>query len=175
MQSFYSIDAFFLWPAYPRTYLISHSLLSPVSCHRVEYVCLCCFIGRVIPGYGHAVLRKTDPRYTCQREFALKHLPNDPMFQLVSKLYDVVPGVLTEHGKTANPWPNVDAHSGVLLQYYGFKEEEYYTVLFGLSRAIGVLSELTLARVQGLPIERPKSVDSAWIRKKFQPHPPASK
>lgn len=131
--------------------------------------------GRVIPGYGHAVLRKTDPRYTCQREFALKHLPNDPMFQLVSKLYDVVPGVLTEHGKTANPWPNVDAHSGVLLQYYGFKEEEYYTVLFGLSRAIGVLSELTLARVQGLPIERPKSVDSAWIRKKFQPHAPVSK
>jgi citrate synthase len=47
--------------------------------------------GQVIPGYGHAVLRKTDPRYTCQREFALKHLGNDPMFTLVSKLYDVRP------------------------------------------------------------------------------------
>lgn len=56
--------------------------------------------GQVVPGYGHAVLRKTDPRYTCQREFALKHLPNDPMFKLVSQLYNIVPGVLTEQGKT---------------------------------------------------------------------------
>jgi len=72
--------------------------------------------GQVVPGYGHAVLRKTDPRYTCQREFAIKHLPTDPMFKLVSQLYNIVPGVLTEHGKTKNPWPNVDAHSGVLLQ-----------------------------------------------------------
>jgi len=123
--------------------------------------------GRVIPGYGHAVLRKTDPRYTCQREFAQKHLPNDPLFQLVSDLYDVVPGVLTEHGKTQNPWPNVDAHSGVLLQFYGFKEEEYYTVLFGVSRALGVLAQLTIDRILGLPIERPKSVDSAWLKKKL--------
>jgi citrate synthase len=64
--------------------------------------------GRVIPGYGHAVLRKTDPRYMCQREFALKHLPNDPYVKLVAQLYEIVPKVLTEHGKTANPWPNVD-------------------------------------------------------------------
>ena len=61
-------------------------------------------------------MRKTDPRYECQREFALKHLPDDPMFKLVALLYEVAPGVLTEHGKTKNPWPNVDAHSGVLLQ-----------------------------------------------------------
>jgi citrate synthase len=123
--------------------------------------------GRVIPGYGHAVLRKTDPRYTCQREFAQKHLPSDPLFQLVSDLYEVVPQVLTEHGKTQNPWPNVDAHSGVLLQHYGFKEEEYYTVLFGVSRALGVLSSLTIDRIQGLPLERPKSITSEWIQKKF--------
>ena len=45
-----------------------------------------------------------------------------------------------------NPWPNVDAHSGVLLQYYGIKEENFYTVLFGVSRAIGVLSQVTAAR-----------------------------
>lgn len=38
--------------------------------------------GQVVPGYGHAVLRKTDPRYTCQREFALKHLPNDSLFKV---------------------------------------------------------------------------------------------
>ena len=123
--------------------------------------------GRVIPGYGHAVLRKTDPRYTCQREFAQKHLPEDPLFQLVSDLYEVVPKVLTEHGKTANPWPNVDAHSGVLLQHYGFKEEEYYTVLFGVSRALGVLSSLTIDRIYGLALERPKSISSDWIKAKF--------
>ncbi|ORX51923.1 citrate synthase [Hesseltinella vesiculosa] len=85
--------------------------------------------GRVVPGFGHAVLRKTDPRYMAQREFALKHLPEDPLFNLVSRLYHIIPGVLTEHGKTKNPWPNVDAHSGVLLQYYGLKEQDYYTVL----------------------------------------------
>jgi hypothetical protein len=38
--------------------------------------------GKVIPGYGHAVLRKTDPRYTSQREFALKHFPDDPLFKV---------------------------------------------------------------------------------------------
>ena len=72
--------------------------------------------GQVVPGYGHAVLRKTDPRYMCQREFALKHLPNDPLFQLVSNVFKVVPDILLELGKVKNPWPNVDAHSGVLLQ-----------------------------------------------------------
>ena len=74
-----------------------------------------CYV-QVVPGYGHAVLRKTDPRYECQREFALKKLPDDPMFKLVSALYKVVPDILLEQGKAANPWPNVDAHSGVLLQ-----------------------------------------------------------
>lgn len=76
--------------------------------------------GQVVPGYGHAVLRKTDPRYTCQREFALKHLPNDPLFKLVSQVFEVVPPVLNDLGKVKNPWPNVDAHSGVLLQVRGF-------------------------------------------------------
>ena len=99
----------------------------------------CTISGQVVPGYGHAVLRKTDPRYSCQREFALKHLPNDKMFNLVSQLYSIVPPILIETGKVKNPWPNVDAHSGVLLQYYGMKEMNYYTVLFGVSRALGKL------------------------------------
>merc|ERR1712000_665482 len=113
--------------------------------------------GRVVPGYGHAVLRKTDPRYMAQRTFAESHLPDDPMFQLVSQVYKIAPGVLTEHGKTKNPYPNVDAHSGVLLQYYGLTEANYYTVLFGVSRAIGVLPQLIIDRGLGAPIERPKS------------------
>lgn len=123
--------------------------------------------GNVIPGFGHAVLRKTDPRYSCQREFALKHLPDDSLFKLVSLMYDVVPGVLTKHGKTKNPWPNVDAHSGVLLVHYGLTEEDFYTVLFGMSRAMGVLSQLTTSRYLGFAIERPKSITSDWIAQKF--------
>lgn len=120
--------------------------------------------GQVVPGYGHAVLRKTDPRYTCQREFALKHLPNDPLFKLVSQVFDVVPPVLNDLGKVKNPWPNVDAHSGVLLQYYGLKEMNYYTVLFGVSRALGVLASLVWDRGLGLPIERPKSLSTEKMK-----------
>lgn len=114
------------------------------------------------------MLRKTDPRYTCQREFALKHLPEDELFQLVSKIYKVVPPILTETGKVKNPWPNVDAHSGVLLQYYGMKEMNYYTVLFGVSRALGVLASLVWDRALGLPIERPKSFSTDLLVKMVQ-------
>ncbi|OBS71025.1 hypothetical protein A6R68_00412, partial [Neotoma lepida] len=121
--------------------------------------------GRVVPGYGHAVLRKTDPRYSCQREFALKHLPNDPMFKLVAQLYKIVPNILLEQGKAKNPWPNVDAHSGVLLQYYGMTEMNYYTVLFGVSRALGVLAQLIWSRALGLPLERPKSMSTDGLMK----------
>jgi len=120
--------------------------------------------GRVVPGYGHAVLRKTDPRYTCQREFALKHLPDDPMFKLVGQLYKIVPGILLEQGKAKNPWPNVDAHSGVLLQHYNMTEMQYYTVLFGVSRALGCLSQLIWSRALGLPLERPKSMSTQGLK-----------
>lgn len=113
--------------------------------------------GRVIPGYGHAVLRKTDPRYTAQREFAQRHFPDYELFKLVSTIYEVAPKVLTKHGKTKNPWPNVDSHSGVLLQYYGLSEASFYTVLFGVSRAFGVLPQLIIDRATGASIERPKS------------------
>eukprot|EP00595_Chromulina_sp_UTEXLB2642_P000440 CAMPEP_0196762388 /NCGR_PEP_ID=MMETSP1095-20130614/1817_1 /TAXON_ID=96789 ORGANISM="Chromulina nebulosa, Strain UTEXLB2642" /NCGR_SAMPLE_ID=MMETSP1095 /ASSEMBLY_ACC=CAM_ASM_000446 /LENGTH=306 /DNA_ID=CAMNT_0042113127 /DNA_START=523 /DNA_END=1443 /DNA_ORIENTATION=+ len=127
--------------------------------------------GKVIPGYGHAVLRKTDPRYTCQRDFALKYLPDDPLFKIVSTIYEVMPGVLTEHGKTKNPYPNVDSHSGVLLWHYGFKEYQYYTVLFGVSRAIGALSQVFWDRALGLPLERPKSVTPEYIKQYFADKP----
>jgi citrate synthase len=120
--------------------------------------------GQVIPGYGHAVLRKTDPRYVAQREFALKHMPEDELFKLVSMIYEVAPDILTKHGKAKNPWPNVDAHSGVLQWYYGVREYDFYTVLFGVSRAMGVLAQLIWDRALGLPIERPKSVTTEWIK-----------
>lgn len=123
--------------------------------------------GKVIPGYGHAVLRKTDPRYECQRQFALKYLPEDPLFKIVSTIYEVMPGVLTEHGKTKNPYPNVDSHSGVLLWHYGFKDYQYYTVLFGVSRAMGALSQVFWDRALGMALERPKSVTPEYIEKFF--------
>jgi len=121
--------------------------------------------GQVVPGFGHAVLRKTDPRYMVQREFALKHFPDDKLFKLVSHLYTMVPPILLEQGKAKNPWPNVDAHSGVMLTHYGMTEMSYYTVLFGVSRALGCLSQLIWARALGFPLERPKSMTTDGLIK----------
>jgi len=128
-----------------------------------EYVKKTLSEGRVVPGYGHAVLRKTDPRYVAQREFALKYMPDDSLFKVVSHIYEVVPPILSSVAKIKNPWPNVDAHSGVLLMHYGLKEYEFYTVLFAVSRAMGVLAQLVWDRVYGLPIERPKSQNTRWF------------
>ncbi len=121
--------------------------------------------GQVIPGYGHAVLRKTDPRYTSQREFCLKTegLKDYPLFQLVSMIFEVAPDVLLEHGKAKNPWPNVDAQSGVIQWYYGVTEYDFYTVLFGVGRALGCLANITWDRALGYAIERPKSVTTAML------------
>ena len=102
--------------------------------------------GKVIPGYGHAVLRHTDPRFLHQKAFAEKYIKGDPLVSLVRKCYRVVPGILRTLGKVKNPWPNVDAHSGVLLNQYGMKEYDFYTVVFAVSRALGCMANLILAR-----------------------------
>ncbi len=120
--------------------------------------------GKVIPGYGHAVLRQPDPRFTAQREFAKEYIKDDDYVNIVWNLFDVVPGILGALGKVKNPWPNVDAHSGALLVHYGLKEYSYYTVLFGVSRALGVLANGCWSRAMGFPLERPKSVTSDWVR-----------
>ncbi|MEN8117639.1 MAG: citrate (Si)-synthase [Bacteroidota bacterium] len=120
--------------------------------------------GRVIPGYGHAVLRKTDPRFTAQQEFANKYVKDDKMVNLVNQLYRVVPPILGSIGKIKNPWPNVDAYSGSLLYHYGIKEYTFYTVMFGVSRALGVLASLINDRIYGMPIERPTSHPLSWFR-----------
>ncbi|MBI4700586.1 MAG: citrate (Si)-synthase [Deltaproteobacteria bacterium] len=117
----------------------------------------------VIPGYGHAVLRKTDPRYMAQREFCLKNLPDYPMFKVVSQIFNVAPKVLMEQGKAKNPWPNVDAQSGVIQWYYGVTEYSFYTVLFGIGRAIGTLANITWDRALGYAIERPKSLTTSML------------
>jgi citrate synthase len=120
--------------------------------------------GKVVPGYGHAVLRKTDPRFTAQQEFAKTYMPDDKLVNIVWKIYKVAPPILENTGKIKNPWPNVDAHSGALLLHYGFAEYEFYTVLFGVSRALGVMASLLWDRALGLPLERPKSVTYEWLK-----------
>ncbi len=119
--------------------------------------------GQIIPGFGHAVLRKTDPRYLLQREFSLKHITDDPIFKYVDMLYKVVPPILQEHGKAKNPWPNVDAQSGVIQWHYGVQEYDFYTVLFGIGRAIGICANLIWDRALGYPLERPKSLTTDML------------
>jgi citrate synthase len=123
--------------------------------------------GQVIPGYGHAVLRNIDPRYTAFRQFGLKYVANDSLFKLVEGLFQVVPAVLQKQGKASNPWPNVDAISGTLLYHYGLKEFSYYTVMFGVSRVMGFVAQVTLARAMNAPIMRPNSVTTQWVKDTF--------
>ncbi len=119
--------------------------------------------GQVIPGFGHAVLRKTDPRYMSQREFCLKHLPEDKIFKYTDMLFRIVPDILLAKGKAKNPWPNVDAQSGVIQWYYGVKEYDFYTVMFGVGRAMGVLANITWDRALGYSLERPKSLTTDML------------
>lgn len=119
--------------------------------------------GQVIPGYGHAVLRKTDPRYTVQREFCLKHMPDDLMFKYVDALFKVVPDILIEQGKAKNPWPNLDAQTGVIQWHSGIREFDFYTVLFGIGRSIGIAANLVWDRALGYPLERPKSITTEML------------
>ncbi len=129
-----------------------------------DYVQQTLAAGKVVPGYGHAVLRKTDPRFTAQMDFGKKHMADDPMVKTVWNIYETVPPILQSLGKVKNPWPNVDAHSGALLVHYGLVEYEFYTVLFAVSRALGVLASLCWDRALSLPLERPKSVTTAAVK-----------
>lgn len=120
--------------------------------------------GKVVPGYGHAVLRVTDPRFTAFHEFGTKNCPDDPVFKTVDRVFKVVPEVLKQVEKIKNPWPNVDAGSGSLLYHFGLKEFSYYTVLFSVSRSLGISAQSIISRAYGLPITRPKSLPtSKWM------------
>ncbi|NWJ49364.1 MAG: citrate (Si)-synthase [Bacteroidetes bacterium] len=119
--------------------------------------------GHVIPGYGHAVLRKTDPRYSIQRDFSLKHMPDDPIFKYADLLYKVVPPILMEQGKAKNPWPNLDAQTGVIQWHYGVREYDFYTVLFAVGRSIGIAVNLVWDRALNFSLERPKSLTTDML------------
>ena len=138
---------------------------SPTKEQITEYVNSTLANGRVIPGYGHAVLRQPDPRFVAQRTFAEKHLSDDELIQTIWRVFEVVPPILQALGKVKNPWPNVDAHSGALLVHYGLTDFSYYTVMFGVSRAMGVLAAQCWSRALGMPLERPKSLTTDWAKK----------
>lgn len=138
---------------------------SPSKEQIAEYVKKTLSEGKVVPGYGHAVLRKTDPRFTAQMEFGKKHMADDTLVQTVWTVYETVPEILGDISKIKNPWPNVDAHSGALLVHYGMVEYEFYTVLFGVSRSLGVLASLCWDRALGFPLERPKSITTDLVKK----------
>jgi citrate synthase len=138
---------------------------TPTEAFIVDYVEKTLKAGKVIPGFGHAVLRKPDPRYMLEREFALKHCQKDPLFQLVDVCFKAIPPLLEKKGKVKNPYPNVDAHSGQLMYFYKLREPRYYTVVFAVSRALGCVAQLVWARAIGLPIERPKSVPLDVLKK----------
>ncbi|MCR9285854.1 MAG: citrate (Si)-synthase [Bacteroidetes bacterium] len=137
---------------------------TPTKEQIADYVQSTLASGQVIPGYGHAVLRQPDPRFTAQKLFAEEYIKGDDIIETVWKTLEVVPPILQGLGKVKNPWPNVDAHSGALLVYYGLKEYSFYTVLFGVSRALGVLAAQCWSRALGMPLERPKSVTSEWVK-----------
>ncbi|MCF8236912.1 MAG: citrate (Si)-synthase [Saprospiraceae bacterium] len=137
---------------------------TPTEKQIEDYVKSTLSAGKVIPGYGHAVLRKPDPRFIAQMEFAKKYTPNSEIVETIWKVFKVVPPILESLGKVKNPWPNVDAHSGALLVHYGMDQYSFYTVLFGVSRALGVLSALCWSRALSLPLERPKSVTIEWVK-----------
>ncbi len=137
---------------------------TPTKEQIADYVNSTIASGKVIPGYGHAVLRQPDPRFVAQKNFAERYIQDDDIVNVVWKIYEVVPPILKSLGKVKNPWPNVDAHSGSLLVHYGLTQETYYTVLFGVSRALGVLAAQCWARALGFPLERPKSVTSKWVK-----------
>ena len=120
--------------------------------------------GQVVPGYGHAVLRATDPRFTALHDFGVRFCKNDPVFRIVDLGFKVIPEILKEHGKAKNPYPNVDSGTGALVYHFGLTEISYYTVLFGVSRALGMLSQLIINRALGTAITRPKSVSLDWIK-----------
>ena len=119
--------------------------------------------GKVIPGYGHGVLRTTDPRFIVQFEFAKKHMADDENFQMVKLVYEILPGILNQLGKIKNPWPNVDAINGALQYHFGITQFNFYTVMFGVSRILGLAAHAVWARALGKPIERPKSLTTSML------------
>jgi len=140
----------------------------PNVAHSEEYTWDTLNTGRVIPGYGHAVLRGQDPRFTGMVEHGMRHFGSDEVFGTVVRMSEVVPKVLKAHGKAKNPYPNVDAGMGAVWHHFGITELPYYTVPFAVSLSLGMLAQLVINRALGSPIVRPRSITSEWIREQAE-------
>jgi citrate synthase len=119
--------------------------------------------GGLIYGFGHAVLRSEDPRATIQYLLGERICPDDPLFRTAANMRKVAVKVLKENPKVANPYPNVDAVSGTLLNAVGLTDSDYYTVLFGWARIVGIAAQIVDERTilrggKGVPIYRSKFV-----------------
>lgn len=117
----------------------------------------------LIYGFGHAVLRVEDPRATLQYAVAEKHFSEYPLVKMALMIRKMGVKVLKENPKITDPYPNVDAISGTLLGAAGFPYPEYYTLLFGLSRTVGIAIQIVYERLyaregKGTPIVRPKYI-----------------
>lgn len=126
----------------------------------------------LVYGFGHAVLRVEDPRAAIQYEFAQRHFPHHPLVQTALALREVVPPILKENPKIQNPYPNVDAVSGTLLTAAGLDKPEYYTLLFGWSRIVGIAAQIVDERLvpgkkDGLPIYRPRYIAKEQPRRRL--------
>ncbi len=122
--------------------------------------------GRLIFGFGHAVLRVEDPRCTVLCDLGERLCPDDTNFRMVQALRRLVPTILSKNPKITNPYPNVDLATGALLHACGLRKHEYYTVLFGMSRAVGISIQIIYERIRaragkGTPLIRPKYLYSA--------------
>ena len=129
--------------------------------------------GKRIPGYGHPVIRTTDPRFTLQLEFGRKYMPEDELFRIVELVYETAPDVLRRHSKVKNPYPNIDAVSGALQYHCGVKEFDFYPVLFGMGRILGISANLVWARALHMPLERPQSITLEMVEQKAKIGAPA--
>jgi citrate synthase len=114
----------------------------------------------VLMGFGHAVLRVEDPRATICYQYCQKHFGADPLVKIASLLRLGGVKVLKENSKISDPYPNIDAITGVMLSAAGFPFPEYYTLLFGLARTVGIAIQIVDERVyarggKGTPIVRP--------------------
>jgi citrate synthase len=120
--------------------------------------------GKIFPGFGHAVLRAQDPRFSVLYNFGKKHWPDEIVFQVVDRLCDIVPPILSEHGKAKNPYPNIDAISGSMLYHIGIKEMKFYPVMFATALSLGLSAQLILNQALKTPIFRPRSVTVSWVK-----------
>lgn len=120
--------------------------------------------GKIIPGFGHAVLRNKDPRFLALYEIGKEAHPDEIVFQLVDRLVQFVPPILSEQGKIKNPNPNIDAISGALLYHFGIEEFDFYTVMFATSHVLGICAQLIYNQAIFSPLIRPRSVTTEWLK-----------